>query len=65
MKCTQTAGEKLKMLRGKKSRFKVAADLGISYSSYIKYERNERTPSDKTKTKIAKYFGTTVGAIFF
>lgn len=60
-----TCGEKLRTLRGKKSKRKVAEDLGISLSSYVKYERNERIPRDDVKKKIAKYFCTSVQDIFF
>lgn len=59
------AGDKMRKLRGKKPRNTVAEDLGVSYSSYMKYERNERTPSDEVKKRIAKYYKTTVEAIFF
>ena len=60
-----TSGEKLRNLRGKKSKRKVSEELGISFSSYVKYERNERIPRDDIKIKIAKYFGTSVQDIFF
>ena len=60
-----TAGEKIRTLRNKKSKRKVAEELGISFSSYVKYERNERIPRDDIKIKIAEYFGTSVQDIFF
>ncbi len=60
-----TSGEKLRNLRGKKSKRKVADALGISFSSYVKYERNERIPRDEIKIKIAKYYRTSVQDIFF
>ena len=60
-----TSGEKMRSLRGNKSRQRVSEDLGISFSSYVKYERNERIPRDDVKIKIAKYFRTTVQDIFF
>ena len=59
------SGEKLRQLRGKRSKRKVAEDLGISFSSYVKYERGERVPSDKTKVLIANYFKKSVQEIFF
>lgn len=58
-------GEKMKALRGARSKREVAADLDISESSYTKYERNERIPRDDIKLKIACYFGRTVQEIFF
>ena len=58
-------GEKMKQLRGNKSRRNVAEELGISLSAYTKYERCERVPSDKMKIVIAGYFKKTVQEIFF
>lgn len=60
-----TQGEKLRHLRGNRTKEKVAKDLGISYSSYVKYERNERNPKDTLKKRIAKYYGKSVQSIFF
>ena len=60
-----TPGEKMRELRGAKTKERVASDLGISYSSYVKYERNERRPNDEIKVRIAKYFGKSVEYIFF
>lgn len=61
----KTAGKIMRELRGSKTKQQVADDLGISFSSYVKYERDERNPSDNTKRKIAKYFGKSVESIFF
>ena len=58
-------GERLKKLRGNKTKAEVATAIGVSESSYIKYERGERNPNDEVKSKIAKYYGRTVGHIFF
>lgn len=60
-----TVGEKLRNLRGSKPRNKVAKDLGISYSMYMKLERDERSASDEMKIKIAEYYGKSVEYIFF
>jgi transcriptional regulator with XRE-family HTH domain len=60
-----TVGEKLKTLRGKKTRQRVAKDLGISYSMYIKLERNERNASDEMKVRISKYYEKSIEHIFF
>jgi len=60
-----STGEKLRVLRGVKSKKEVADALGISFSSYVKYERDERIPKDSVKVRIAKYYKTTVEAIFF
>ena len=61
----KTAGKIMRELRGTKTKQQVADALGISFSSYVKYERDERNPSDNTKRKIAKYFGKSVESIFF
>ena len=64
-KSVLTVGERLRKLRGNRTKSAVATALGISRSSYVKYERNERNPSDQIKQKIANFYGSTVGAIFF
>lgn len=60
-----TTGEKLRMLRGKNSQSVTAAGIGITKSSLSMYEMDQRNPSDKAKVKIARYFGKTVGELFF
>lgn len=60
-----TAGEKIRKLRGKRAKKVVADAIGVSFSSYVKYERDERRPSDEIKKKIAKFFGVSVESIFF
>jgi DNA-binding XRE family transcriptional regulator len=60
-----TVGEKLRKLRGCRTTIGVAKALGISHSSLVKYERDERVPRDEVKKKIAEYYGKTVGDIFF
>lgn len=60
-----TAGEKIRKLRGKRTMQAVADAIGVSYSSYVKYERDERRPCDDVKKKIANFFGVSVESIFF
>lgn len=60
-----TVGSKLIKLRGKRRPEEVAEAIGVSVSSYVKYERGERNPSDSVKVKIAKYYGKSVQFIFF
>ena len=60
-----TIGEKLRTLRGAKSMKEVATAIGVTRSSYVKYERNERHPRHEIMYRIAQYYGTTVDAIFF
>lgn len=43
----------------------VANNLGISISMYAQVEQGKKGVSDKLKIKIAKYFNTTVGILFF
>ena len=58
-------GEKLKELRGDKSRDKVAADIGISSSALGMYEIEKRIPHDEIKKRLAAYYGVTVQQLFF
>lgn len=60
-----SAGFMLKTLRGEKSQEEIAHSVGVTKSSWVKYERNERTPRDEVKVRIAQYFGKTVQEIFF
>ncbi len=57
--------QKLVELRGDKSREQVAVDLEISYSALVSYELGERMPRDEIKIRLAKYYGTSVGELFF
>ncbi len=63
-KATST-GAILRKLRGKKSRETLANIAGVSVSSYSKYERDERRPSDEVKQKIATFYKKSVDSIFF
>lgn len=58
-------GERLVKLRGEKSQAEVASDLGIATSTLGMYETEQRVPRDSIKIAIARYYNTTVGAIFF
>ncbi len=60
-----TTGEKLRELRGEDSKETVAKSIGVTVSSWVKYERDERTPRDEVKVKIAEHFGKSVQDIFF
>ena len=60
-----TIGEKLKMLRGKKSQKEVAKDLKITQSALGNYETDLRVPRDEVKIRIANYYGVSVEEIFF
>jgi len=60
-----TIGKRLIQLRGDKTQEEVATALGISLSAIGMYERGERVPRDEVKIAIAKYFDTTVQALFY
>ncbi|WP_349687584.1 helix-turn-helix domain-containing protein [Acidaminococcus sp. DS4831] len=60
-------GERLRKLRKKKGKtiMEASSDLKIAASSLTAYELGLRTPRDYTKEKIARYYGDSVGHIFF
>ena len=58
-------GSKLRELRGERSQAEVAKALMISDSALSAYETGERIPRDDVKRRIAKFYGKTVGEIFF
>ena len=58
-------GERLKTLRGSRSQKEVADACGVTDMAISLYESGERTPRDEIKIRLAKYFNTTVEAIFF
>jgi DNA-binding XRE family transcriptional regulator len=60
-----TAGQKMRKLRGKRTRAEIATLVGVTHSSYTKYERDERIPRDSVKVRIAQVLGDTVANIFF
>ena len=57
--------QKLKTLRGDRTIEEVAKAVKISPSSLGMYETGRRVPRDDVKIRIAKYYETTVAAIFF
>ena len=58
-------GEKLKELRGVRTRVGVARELGISPTKLANYEHAYGIPPDAMKVKLARYYGTTVEELFF
>lgn len=58
-------GKRLKAMRGNRSAQEIADAVGISVNIYYMYERGERTPSDKVKVQLAKYYKTSVQRLFF
>jgi len=56
---------RLKKARGEKSITEVAKSCGISRSAMGMYETGRRIPKDEIKKKLAKYYNTSVEALFF
>lgn len=57
--------EKLVKARGEIPKRIVAEEVGISVSALSMYELGHRVPRDEVKVKLAKYYNTTVQALFF
>lgn len=62
---TKLSGRRLVALRGARTREEAAKGIGISVSALTMYELGRRTPRDDIKIAIAKYYGRTVGWLFF
>ena len=60
-----SVGKKLRELRGNRTQREISKELEITKSSYAMYERDERTPRDEVKIRIANYFGVSVQELFF
>lgn len=58
-------GDRLKKLRGDRSRREVAEAVGVKVSTIGMYENGERVPRDKIKIKLADYYKTDVKTLFF
>ena len=56
---------RLKSIRGEKTIRQVAKDCQISYSALAMYETGQRVPKDAIKIKLARYYNTSVEALFF
>ena len=65
IKMSQKVTKRLIELRGEKTQFEVAKEVGISLSALAMYETGNRTPRDEIKIKLAKYYGITVESLFF
>lgn len=64
---TETTGMRIKRERTHRllSQQELAEALDISQVSLSLYERDERTPRDAVKVRMARFFGTTVQDLFF
>ena len=58
-------GKRLREARGGRSTGEIAAAVNVSKSAIEMYECGARVPRDDVKEKMALFFGTTVGALFF
>jgi len=56
---------RLRNLRKDKSIREVAKDINISASALAMYETGKRIPKDSIKLLLAKYYNTSVEALFF
>ena len=58
-------GKRLSNLRGNRTLKEVANAVGISVSALAMYETGKRVPRDEIKVMLARYFNTSVEALFF
>lgn len=58
-------GEKLRELRGDLSREEVAVAVKVTANAIWMYENGKRCPTDEVKVRLANFYGTSVGDIFF
>lgn len=57
--------ERLRELRGDKSQREVAEAVGTTAMAISLYESGERVPRDEIKIRLARYYETTVDALFY
>ena len=62
---TEKMGQTLRELRGQVPMESVVNAVGISKSALSMYERGERTPRDRVKLRLARFYGKSVEFIFF
>lgn len=58
-------GERLRTIRGSRTRADVAEGCGVSKSSITMYELGNRVPSDQVKLKLAAYLKFSIEEVFF
>lgn len=58
-------GKRLVCLRGERSQAEVAKAVGVATSTIGMYETEKRMPRDTIKIALARYYETSVQAIFF
>lgn len=57
--------QKLRELRGNKTLETVSMGTGLTVQAICNYESAIRIPRDEAKVALAKYYGVSVGDIFF
>jgi len=65
MLSAENIGTKLRTLRGVRTRRGAAREMGIGESALWNYENGKRIPNDPAKEKLARYYGLTVGELFY
>lgn len=61
----QVIAQRLRQLRADKTLETVATGTGLTAQALSNYESAIRIPRDEAKVAIARYYGKTVGEIFF
>lgn len=61
----ESAGAKLRELRGDKTIREVSEAVGVTEAAMSYYETGKRTPRPQIMVKIANYYNLPVGVIFF
>ena len=62
---TETTGQRLRRLRGKRTLREVSEATGLAQSTLNMYEHDVRTPRDENKRRLAAYYKRTEAYIFF
>lgn len=62
---TKIIAQKLRELRGNLPRETVCKAVGISVSALAMYENGKRIPRDRIKISLARFYGKSIGSIFF
>ena len=62
---SKAIGERLRNLRGSRPQREIADAIGVTPMAISSYERGDRVPNDEMKIALARYFDTSVEALFF
>ena len=57
--------QKLRELRGERSQREVADAVGTTAMAISLYESGKRIPKDEIKIRLARFYNTTVDALFY